>query len=250
MLVTPQPAATVLLLRDGKEGLEVLMMERHRDAFFSGALVFPGGRVDPEDHDLARAHPVPGEDAQATAFRIAAIRESWEEARILLARRHGEDQIISAATLAALGEEPVFARLLESGNLIPAADRLVRLAHWVTPETSPQRYDTQFFLALAPADQEPVPDGAEAVDLVWFTPEAALAEADAKRRRLIFATRMNLLRLMRTKTAAEALADAARRPIHRICPEMYEAPSGPRIRIPEGLGYDICDLPTAARRHY
>jgi 8-oxo-dGTP pyrophosphatase MutT (NUDIX family) len=238
----------LLLLRDGAAGLEVLMLERHQEAFFSGALVFPGGRVDDEDHALARAHGVPGIAEDEAAFRIAAIRESWEEARILLARARGEAGLLSAAAVGALGRNPRFADLVAGGGIVPAVDALVPFAHWVTPERSPKRYDTLFFLAHAPPDQEPVADGAEAVDVAWMTPAAAFAEADAKRRRLVFATRLNLLRLQRSKTAAQALADAARQPLTRICPEVYEAPDGFRIRIPEELGYEVCDLPTADPR--
>jgi 8-oxo-dGTP pyrophosphatase MutT (NUDIX family) len=245
--VEPRPAATLLLLRDGVAGLEVLMMERHRDAFFSGALVFPGGRVDAADEELARAFGV-AEDAPN--FRIAAIRESWEEARILLAKKRGEDRIAALAEIAGLDRKAAFADVLAGGGFVPATDRLVTFAHWVTPEDSPRRFDTLFFLALAPGDQAPAPDGDEAVELAWLTPATVFAEADAKRRRLIFATRMNLHRLMRSPTAADALADAARHPITRICPEVYKAQDGPRIRIPEGLGYDICDMPAADRRHY
>jgi 8-oxo-dGTP pyrophosphatase MutT (NUDIX family) len=248
MPVTPLPAATLVLLRDGVAGLEVLMLERHRDAFFSGALVFPGGRVDDQDHDLARAYPAPGLAEDALAFRIAAIRESWEEAGILLARRRGEDRIVPAA--AGRGRTRRFAELLAEEAMVPAADHLVPFAHWVTPEDSPRRYDTLFFLARGSADHAPVPDGGEAVDAAWFTPAAAIAEADAKRRRLIFATRVNLLRLMRSGTVSAALEAARRQPIVRICPELYQAPDGPHLRIPEGVGYDVFDLPAAERRHY
>lgn len=251
-----------MLLRDGASGLEVLMLERHRDAFFPGALVFPGGRVDDADGEratLARCRKVVGGRAAATAFRAAAIRESYEEAGILLARRRGEDRLIAAAELGALerrigkclGRALHFADLLASGEIELAADLLVPFAHWVTPERSPKRYDTLFFLAPAPADQVPRPDGKEAVDVAWIAPAAALADADARRRHLIFATRMNVMRLGRSADVASALADAAATAhrIARICPEMYDTPAGTRIRIPEGLGYDICDLPTPNPRH-
>jgi len=126
----------------------------------------------------------------------------------------------------------------------------VPFSHWITPERSPKRYDTRFFVARAPADQAPKADGHEAVDLLWLTPRAALAEAEAGRRRLVFATRLNLMRLGASANVDAALAAAASVPASvPICPEMYDTPSGPRIRIPEGLGYDICDLPTSDTRH-
>ncbi|HXQ50486.1 MAG TPA: NUDIX domain-containing protein [Stellaceae bacterium] len=258
MPVEPLPAATLLLLRDGADGCEVVMLERHRDAFFPGALVFPGGRVDEADCErvmLARCRKVAGIGAAAMAFRMAAIRETYEEAGILLARRRGEDRLIAAAELRelerrigkCLGRALHFADLVASREIELATDCLVAFAHWVTPERSAKRYDTLFFLARAPDDQVPRPDGREAIDAVWIAPEAALADADAKRRRLIFATRMNLMRLQRGGDVAAALA--ATHAIVRICPEMYETPEGTRIRIPEGLGYDVFDMPTPDTRH-
>jgi 8-oxo-dGTP pyrophosphatase MutT (NUDIX family) len=238
------------------------MLERHRDAFFPGALVFPGGRVDDADGEratLARCRKVAGGRAAAMAYRAAAIRESYEEVGILLARRRGEDHLIEAAALGALerrigkclGRALHFADLVASGEIELATDLLVPFAHWVTPERSPKRYDTLFFLAPAPADQLPRPDGNEAVELAWITPTAALADGDAQRRRLIFATRMNLMRLAQSGDAAVALAAAAAAAhrMARICPEVYDTETGPRIRIPDGLGYEVCDLPTSDPRH-
>jgi len=247
--VLPLPAATLLLLRDGGTGLEVLMLERHRDAFFSSAMVFPGGQVDASDRapaTLARCRAVPGVSDAELAFRVAAIRESFEEAGILLARRRGAESLAAAHDLPA-GD---FAALLTGGEIELATDRLVPFAHWVTPERSPKRYDTRFFLARAPEGQTAAADGREAVEILWLSPQAALAEAEAGRRRLIFATRLNLMRLGASRDVASALAAAAALPATApICPEIYDTPSGPRIRIPEGLGYDICDFATRDPRH-
>jgi 8-oxo-dGTP pyrophosphatase MutT (NUDIX family) len=238
------PAATLVLLRDGAAGLEVLMLRRHAGTVFSGALVFPGGRVDPGD----------GSDA-----RITALRECYEEAHILLARPPGEAALLAAAALDALeaelaqrlGRPPHFADLAASRRIALAADALVPFGRWVTPERSPQRFDTMFFLARSPQGQLARPDGREAVAAAWLTPAAFLAEADAARERLVFATRMNLVRLAKSRDVAAALAAAAEAAsrIVPICPEFYAAADGLRIRIPPGrglaLGYDDCDLPAA-----
>ncbi|HUZ75111.1 MAG TPA: NUDIX domain-containing protein [Stellaceae bacterium] len=259
MRVAPAlPAATLVLIRDGNEGLEVLMLRRHADTVFSGALVFPGGGVDAADRGAALAAPGranPGLDGDALAFRLAALRESYEEAHLLLARRAGQVELVSATALRGLesesGSPPHFADLVAAGAIEPAIDLLVPFARWVTPERSPRRYDARFFLARAPADQVARPDGREAVAALWLTPEAAIAAADARRERLVFATRMNLLRLAKSRDVATALAAAAACAgrIVAITPEFYEAPSGLRIRIPPGLGrdldYDDCDLPAA-----
>jgi len=240
------PAATLVLLRDGPDGLETLLLERHAESFFSGALVFPGGRVDAED----------GDD-EAAAFRIAAIRECWEEAHILLARPAGAASLIGGDALAALeaslgarlGRAPDFADLVASGAVAPAADALVPFGRWVTPAQSAKRWDTWFFLAPAPSGQTAEADGRETVAARWLTPATALAEANARRARLVFATRMNVQRLAKSVDAASALAAAAAVAdrITPLCPEIYDTPSGQRIRLPPGeglaFGYDDCDLP-------
>ena len=185
------------------------MIERHRNSFFPGALVFPGGVVDDDDRHAG--------DPPDMAFRRAAIRETFEEVGLSLA----------------------------------GPDLLVPFAHWVTPERSPKRYDTFFFLAHAPLDQIHRHDGHEAVDSLWIAPDAAIAEDAAKRRRLVFATRLNLMRLARSPDAAAALAAAAASVhlITPICPEVYDTPAGTRIRIPNSGHYDATDFATPDQRH-
>src|SRR5258706_13140517 len=149
--VIPRPAATLLLLRDGPVGLEVLMTARHEESgFAAGALVFPGGKVDPEDSTLRRF--CPGSEALddvALGFRIAAIRETFEECGILLARRRGASALLSAAEFGELrrhhgeaGDAPRFAALVAAAGLELAADVLVPFAHWITPVDRPKRFDT------------------------------------------------------------------------------------------------------------
>jgi len=258
------PAATLVLVRDGAAGLEVLMLKRHENAVFSGALVFPGGRLDPEDEAdalIARCRPVAGVDRAAMRYRVAAIRESYEEVHLLLARRAGEDDLLSAAALdrsevetgGRLGHAPHLRDLLAGGRIELATDQLVPFGRWVTPDRSPRRFDTMFFLARAPVGQVVRPDGREAVSAAWLTPAKFLAEADAARERLVFATRMNLVRLARSGDAAAALADAAATAsfIVPLSPEIYRGPDGLRIRIPPGqgraMGFDDCDMPTSER---
>lgn len=231
---TALPAATLLLLRDGEDGLEVLMMRRSNDGAFGGALVFPGGCLDPAD------------GAGEEGYRVAAIRECYEETRILLARRRGEGALLGAAELAALegGRRRHFAELLAASPVELATDCLTPFGHWVTPARSPQRFDAHFFLAPAPEGQAAEPDGREAVATLWLRPAQAIAEADAGRHRLIFATRMNLGRLGQSRDVASAIAAAAASAarIVPITPEIYDAPDGERIRIPSDLGYPDCDM--------
>ncbi len=240
--VIPRPAATLLLLRDGAAGLEVLMTARHEEAgFAAGALVFPGGKVDPIDAALAAYCPAaPDLDEAALVLRIAAIRETFEECGILLARQGGT--LLSADPLAALldrhgASDAGFAALVAAAELELATDHLVPYAHWITPVDRPKRFDTHFFLAPAAPDQIAIHDGREAVEAVWMTPQAVLGGADAGRIKLVFATRMNLVKLARSATVAEAIAAAHSAPVVTVTPVIEKTGGGPFIHIPEAAGY-------------
>jgi len=216
---TPRPASTILLLRDGAAGLEVFMVVRNQAIDFAGgALVFPGGRVEEADARLGEA------------FRIAAIREAFEESGILLARRG--DALLAEHSLPREGD---FHALLTEHELEPAIDTLVHFAHWITPEDMPKRFDTHFFAAHAPAQQIGSHDGGEAVESLWIQPGRAVEEADAGQRTLVFATRLNLLKLARFETAAQALAECG--PVVTVRPEPFSDERGRWIRIPEEAGY-------------
>ena len=253
--VVPRPASTVLLVRDGPPGLEVLMVTRNVAVdFASGALVFPGGRVDAADGEpsmLASCRAAGGASATAMAFRVAAVRETFEEAHVLLARPTGSEALISARELdvlenelrAAHGREPHFGDLVASGRIELATDLLVPFAHWVTPVGPPKRFDTHFFLAAAPADQVAAHDGREAVETIWISPERAIADSEAKRITLVFATRMNLTKLARSADVAAALEAARAGSIVTVCPELVETPEGKMLRIPAAAGYGITEMP-------
>ena len=165
----PVPAATILMLRDGPEGLEVFMVVRHHQIdFASGALVFPGGKVDPGDA-VVRDHCDGADDLDERdlAMRVGAIREAFEECGILLARPRGDTALVSGARLEALDAyrdklhsgELSLADFLEQEQLTLALDTLTRFAHWITPEMMPKRFDTDFFVAAAPADHVALHDG-------------------------------------------------------------------------------------------
>ena len=238
--VPARPASTVLLLRDGAAGLEVFMVVRHREIEFAGgALVFPGGRVEEADGALAGDDPL-------GAFRIAGIRETFEECGVLLARPRGEAGLVSAERLVAVADrhhaallrnERTLPEMLAAEGLEPATDALAHWAHWVTPASRSKRFDTHFFLAAAPPDQLAVHDGLESVESVWIAPAQAVAEADAGERRLVFATRKNLEKLARHATVAEAVAAARAAKVVRVQPEMVRSGEGWRIRIPADADY-------------
>ncbi len=196
-----------------------MVVRHHQIDFASGALVFPGGRVEASDLVLA------GGDAHG-AFRIAAIRETWEECGVLL-----------AAPGAAPAAEGDFAAMLADRGLRPDMDALAHFAHWITPVAVPKRFDTHFFLAAAPADQDPVHDGGEAVDSVWTPPGVAGAAPQAGTKKIVFPTRMNLNKLARSTSVAEAFAAARARPVVTVQPIQRDAPEGRYLRIPIEADY-------------
>ena len=165
----------------------------------------PGGGIRSRaGRSSARLPKIPKDwSADALAFRIAAIRETFEECGVLLARPHGSQDLIDAATLKRLEDQHRAA--LNAGSigferdqlqgLLPAPDLLVHFAHWITPAHQPKRYDTHFFLAEAPEAHLAVHDGQEAVESIWITPAQALAETATGKYKLVFATAKNLEKL-------------------------------------------------------
>jgi len=251
-----RPASTLLLLRDGAgqdgEGeIEVFMMVRHHQIEFnSGALVFPGGSVDPGDHEIAGKSELcdggAGLDADALAFRIAAIRETFEESGILLAKPRGSKELLSAARAheigavfrAAADNDSGFLKILTDNGALLALDELVPYAHWITPEGMPKRFDTHFFLAAAPPDQVGAHDGNESTDSIWISPREALAGGDSGRFKLPFPTTRNLIKLAKHRTVAAALDAARQDRIVTVMPVMTRLNGGRQLRIPAEAGYD------------
>lgn len=251
--VTPRPASTVLLLRDGAAGeIEVFMMVRHYEIDFnSGALVFPGGSVDNGDHEIiARSELYSGGeglDASSLSFRIAAIRETFEESGILLARPGGSNSLVEAKRAAeiegrdraALYEgKTTFLKVLTDNEVVLALDELVPYAHWITPEGMPKRFDTWFFLAAAPPEQAGAHDGKESTDSIWVSPREALAGGESGRFKLPFPTTRNLIRLGKQGSVRAALNDSKGRKIVTVMPVMTKLNGGRQLRIPIEAGYD------------
>ncbi len=232
---TPRPASTIMLLRDGPAGLQTFMVVRHHQIdFASGALVFPGGRLEAADAELAAS--LDGAADPLAPFKVAAIREAFEECGVLIARQNGGNALVSAERAKNLDRAAPFAELLAREGLAPAIDRLVPFAHWITPVFVPKRFDTWFFLALAPPGQALAHDGREAVDSIWLAPREALAE-HGKRFKLLFPTERNLWKLAAHADAASALAAARAGAIVTVLPETVEIDGGPGLKIPAEAGY-------------
>jgi 8-oxo-dGTP pyrophosphatase MutT (NUDIX family) len=191
MPAEPIPAATVVVLRDRPSGPEVLMVRRHeRAGDFAGASVFPGGLVDASDADPELAPSESGFDAERAgialgenlpesdvrALYVAACRELFEEAGLLLVRRVGRDSLRRLCELrpaVQAGTVALRAALCREGCVL-ALTRLAPFARWITPEFQKRRWDTRFFIAEAPEDQIAECDGTETSEAVWLTPAAAL----------------------------------------------------------------------------
>jgi len=247
--VTPVPAATIMMLRDGDDGLEVFMVVRHHQIdFASGALVFPGGKADPADFDQGLDDYLDGAttDPDMKAIQVASIREAFEECGVLLARRAGSDALINADRLAALESyrdrlhkgELTILEFLQREELHLACDQLVHFAHWVTPPMMPKRFDTHFFLASAPVDHLAIHDGHESVDSVWITPADAMADAAAGKRTVIFPTLRNIEKLGHHGSVTAALqATQGTTPV-RVLPWTEKRDDGTYLCIPVEAGYD------------
>jgi 8-oxo-dGTP pyrophosphatase MutT (NUDIX family) len=252
-IVKPRPASTILLLRDGvAREIEVFMMVRHYEIDFnSGALVFPGGSVDKGDKEII-ARPAlysggEGLDEATLAFRIAAIRETFEESGILLARPQGSTTLvdarrageIEAAHRAALCESNIsFLSVLTETGMVLALDELVPYAHWITPEGMPKRFDTWFFLAAAPPEQAGAHDGKESTDSIWVSPREALEGGESGRFKLPFPTTRNLIRLGKQAGVKAALNDSRGKAVVTVMPVMTKLNGGRQLRIPIEAGYD------------
>ena len=243
------PAATILLLRD-QPTFEVLMVKRHHQIdFASGALVFPGGKSHAGDHDAAWAEHVLGwdaYDAEQRGLRIAAIREVFEEAGILLAKRRNGEPIggeacpmeVRKAVDAGTTHFLDVVRDLEASLDL---SMLTTFARWITPPLTPKRFDTWFYVVKAPDDQLAACDGRETVDAEWIPPSEALRLAEAGERKVIFPTRMNLKLLAEAAHAEDAVARAEARELVTVQPQIEQRDHGRVLVLPPHAGYGVVE---------
>ncbi len=246
---TPVPSATILMLRDSPDGLETFMVVRHHQIdFASGALVFPGGKLDDGDFVVREyCDGVNGVDDTTVGLMVGAIREAFEECGIFLAREKGASDLISGERLTAL--EPYRNKLhqgelsleafLDQEQLTLACDKLQHFAHWITPPVLPKRFDTHFYLAVAPADHLAVHDGHESVDSVWISPADAARGANDGTYTIIFPTLANVEMLGESNSVESALEMARSRNIVSILPWTEEREDGTYVCIPADAGYAL-----------
>ena len=250
--VAPRPAATVLLARDGAAAPEVLLLRRHgRSGFAADAWVFPGGVVDAADRDLSIVDrldgPTPsewaarlglGDPAEAVGYVIAALREAFEETGILLARDAAgvpaaAGDALEVARRALLADVIAMREVIVGQDLRLAGDGLAYVAHWVTPEAEPRRYDTRFFLARAEPDAVCVTYEAEMTDSVWITAADAVRHFEQGGLRLLPPTIHTLRRLVGLPSVQAIFAKLAEAPVPAIMPTMRPHPDGVAIVLPD-----------------
>lgn len=244
---TPRPAAAVLLLRDrAAGGIEVFMVRRHIQSDFApDVFVFPGGSVAQDDREVELAPGVcgaapAGPTALGSGFRAAAIRECFEEAGVLLARHNGASLAIDEAAVerfAAYRAElqqrtTTLSAIAAQERVTYATNALIHWAHWITPEAWPKRFDTHFFLAAMPPDQEAAHDRLETSDGVWVHPEDALRRFESGEFPLVFAT-VHQLRELTGLATTQAACDRFASLIPRtIMPRVVERDGANVILLP------------------
>lgn len=251
----PRPAATVVLMREGRDGPEVLLLRRsRRSGFVPGAYVFPGGRVDASDaapdilerldgldgDRAARRLDLPGGNPPALAYYLAAIREAFEETGILVGTcadgggpppTAAEDEAVSTLRDDLMEERVSFAEVVEAMDARLDGGAMEYLAHWITPESEPRRYDTRFFAARVPRGSTAIVDRREMTDALWISPSLALHRQSQGGLPMIFPTIKTLEQLTRYSSVGEALRDLGSLRIRTILPRI--------VITPDGVGMDL-----------
>ena len=260
-ILEPRPAATVLSLRDGPRGYEVLMLRRNLNSdFVGGAYVFPGGGVDDVDAGPAAQRLAYGlDDAVASqrlglaagglAYYVACLRELFEEAGLLVAcDERGESFHFAGHEMVhrlavhrrAVNDSTLgFVEMMDFESLSLDLRGIAYLAHWVTPVGPPRRFDTRFFVSLAPSDQTAACDEGETVADQWIRPVDALAAHERGELDMILPTIRNLQAIAHFETARDVLDYAnGLSAVARIEPRIVERDGGVVILIPGDEGFD------------
>jgi 8-oxo-dGTP pyrophosphatase MutT (NUDIX family) len=247
--VPPVDAATVILVRDSPSangGWELFMVRRHvHSEFAADVYVFPGGKIDDADRDSALE---PFLDAQvssdlmdASAYRVGAIRELFEEAGVLLASSStdtsaGGDRIDSFRQRLRRGEIDL-REIARATNLKLALSELHPYAHWITPETMPRRYDTWFYLARLPDGQTPWHDEVETVDSLWIQPAEALRRGRADDFPLVFVTEKQLERMARYGSIDDLLDSIVEADLQPVMPKLVDRDGQIVFLLPDQADY-------------
>lgn len=244
-IAKPRDSATVILLREENRGFSLFMVRRHsKSGFMAGAYVFPGGVLDEADRapsllarvrgrDASEAARLLGEDdaERALALHVAALRETFEEAGVLLAEG-AEPAALDEARRKLLAEETTFETIATDLSLQLRADALTPVSRWITPVVEPRRYDARFFLAPTPRGQEAAHDRVEVTAGEWLRPAEALDRGARGEIQLFPPTLRTLECLAAFDSADAAIADAASRPPPLVVPEYLDLGDGWALTMP------------------
>jgi 8-oxo-dGTP pyrophosphatase MutT (NUDIX family) len=242
-----------MIVRDGDPGLQVYLLRRTKGMPFAGGMTaYPGGGVDPRDGDVEVGWfgPSPAEwsaafgcdERMARELVCAAVRETFEEAGVLLAGDPDGGAVVPDVSgddweeqrQALLSRELSLAELLAGRGLALRSDLLRPFAHWITPPVEPRRYDTKFFVAALPEGQEARDVSGEADEASWLTPSQALTEAQGGQRPMLPPTTHTLGQLAPFPDVASALAGSPPQPLHPIMPTFVDEADGTYAVLPDG----------------
>ncbi|HEV8063302.1 MAG TPA: NUDIX hydrolase, partial [Acidimicrobiales bacterium] len=268
-VLVPRPAATIMLVRDVRAAtttgdhdseMQVLMLRRNsKSVWVGGAHLFPGGGVDEEDsgEEIAKhcagrtdteASRLLGIEAGGRGYFVAAVRECFEEAGVLLARTGDGDQLSFADTdtrdrfvehrRRLNGGETRLAEICEQEGIKLDLDRIAYFSHWITPEGAPRRYDTRFFVGVVPATQEALHDDGEVVATTWIQPNEAVQRHLAGDLDIMFPTMKNLEAIGRFSASKDLMAAAAEAEVPATLPRITVQGPGVRIVLPGDPGYE------------
>jgi 8-oxo-dGTP pyrophosphatase MutT (NUDIX family) len=232
----PRPAATVVLLRQREDRPEVFLLRRNRSSgLVPGAYVFPGGRVDAADaHPAlpARASALPKQPA--APYWMAAVRETFEETGVLLARFDGASPTetdLARWREALLENQTTLHEVLEALHARLDFTDVAHFAHWITPVAEPRRFDTRFFIAALPPAAQATADAREMSDAIWLAPAEALERFRAARLPMVFPTVHTLETLAAFATVEDALQTLRRRLVTTVMPRLVRTDGGIGIVI-------------------
>jgi 8-oxo-dGTP pyrophosphatase MutT (NUDIX family) len=234
-VIEPQPAATVIVARDGSSGLEVFMLKRSaRSAFMPHAYVFPGGRVDAIDRSPSARERIDGETpAVDPSFVFAAARETFEEAGVLLASKALEPATLRQARAQLLAGERTFEQILDDLDTGIAAEALNYFSRWITPPVvEVRRFDARFFVARMPADQVAEADSFETSDGLWVRPRDALDASARDEFAIVYPTIKHLARIASFETVDALVAFARAKAIVTVTPHVTD---GTIFSLPPGV---------------
>ena len=255
------PSATVLLLRDSKDGIEVLMVKRSKKSTFGNLYVFPGGKIDDDDchkdwkfhsdgHNDSKASEILGLSSNGLSYWIACIRESFEEVGILLAKRKSGEELnleghdkkkFDVYRKDLINQKISFLEICEKEDLMLSTENIAPLSHWITPDFEIKRFDTRFFIAYLPDNQIVQHDGMELTQSLWINPNDALKKAMEGDMQMILPTTENLKLCSSFNCAKDMLENQknmTKNDIKPILPKFFKENGNWNVLFPGEEGYE------------